>query len=154
METNAILQSAQNLLAPWTKKVTSPEDPRLDIAIEPESLVEAIRAMVRAGGWHLSAITGLDIVQTEENEGQIELLYHFCNEAAVVTLRLMVPYGLPEVPTICGVIPSANLYERELVEMLGVIVDGTPMRTMLLLPDDWPDWVYPLRKSFHGLGQE
>jgi Ni,Fe-hydrogenase III component G len=35
--------------------------------------------------------------------------------------------------------------------MFGVILEGMPMRDKLLLPDDWPDWVYPLRKSFKGL---
>jgi Ni,Fe-hydrogenase III component G len=52
------------------------------------------------------------------------------------------------VPSICGVIPSAGFFERELGEMLGVTVDGIPDASRLFLPDDWPDGVYPLRKEF------
>jgi NADH:ubiquinone oxidoreductase subunit C len=153
MDTNAILESAIPILAPWTKSIEAPEPARIDVYIEPEHVVPAVQAMVDAGNWHLSAITGLDMPQSATSEGMIELLYHFCRRAAIVSLRVQVPYGLPEVPTICGVIPSATLYERELVEMFGVIVRDTPIRTKLLLPDDWPDWVYPLRKSFTGLDQ-
>ncbi|NMC80497.1 MAG: hydrogenase large subunit, partial [Chloroflexi bacterium] len=48
-------------------------------------------------------------------------------------------------------IPSATLYERELMEMMGVQLVGTPSSDRLLLPDEWPENVFPLRKSFTGL---
>ena len=151
METSELLQSAQALLTPWTERVESPEEGRLDIYFSAEKIVDAVQTMVDAGGWHLSAMTGLDIPQSETSDGAIEILYHFCQNAAVVTLRVQAPYGLPEVPSICGIIPSVTLYERELIEMFGVIMVGTPDRARLLLSDDWPDYVYPLRKSFKGL---
>jgi len=152
MENTTFLETAQSLLAPWSERVAEPEPGRLDIYLPAEKIVEAVQALVTAGGWHLSAITGLDVPAAGETEdGQIELLYHFCQRAAVVTLRVAVPYGLPLAPSICGVIPSAVLYEREAIEMLGVILEGSPMRERLLLPDDWPDYVYPLRKAFKGI---
>jgi NADH:ubiquinone oxidoreductase subunit C len=155
MDTPALLQSAQGLLAPWIARIDEPETNRIDVYLEsPDQVPDAVRAMFEAGGWHLSAITGLDVPQTSTTEGAIDLIYHFCKRAAVVSLRVSLPYGLPEVPTICGIIPSAGLYEREAVEMLGVIVTDTPIRTKIILPDDWPDWVYPLRKSFTGLDQD
>lgn len=151
METSELLQSAQTLLLPWTERVETPEEGRADVYMATNKIVQAVQAIVDAGGWHLSAITGLDIPQSGTSDGAIEILYQFCQLAAVVTLRIQVPYGLPEAPSICGVIPSATLYEREMIEMFGVILEGTPVRARLLLSDDWPDWVYPLRKSFTGL---
>ena len=35
--------------------------------------------------------------------------------------------------------------------MFGVDLLGTPDSDHLLLPDEWPNGVYPLRKSFTGL---
>lgn len=152
MDTTTILESSKALLIPWTTRVEQPEPGRLDIYLPAEKIVEAVQAMVSAGGWHLSAITGMDIPETGEmTDGQIELLYQFCQRAAVVTLRIAVNYGMPMAPSICGVIPSAVLYEREAIEMFGVILEGSPMRERLLLSDDWPDYVYPLRKSFKGI---
>lgn len=154
MNTQEALQKSQSLLAAWSKKVNSPEPDRIDIYISAENLVEAVRTIFSSGGWYLAAITGVDAPRGPDEEDEIEVLYHFCHGAAIVTLRVLVPYGLPEVPTVCGVIPSATLYERELMEMFGVIVEGTPNRGKLLLPDDWPDFIYPLRKSFTGLDQD
>lgn len=151
METESLLKQTQDLIAPLATQFNTPEAGRIDAYLPVERIVEGVQMMVSAGGWHLSSMTGLDIPQTATDEGAIEILYQFCQGPAVMTLRIRAPYGLPEVPSICPVIPSATLYERELIEMFGVIFDGTPSRERLLLPDDWPDWVYPLRKSFKRL---
>jgi Ni,Fe-hydrogenase III component G len=72
----------------------------------------------------------------------------------VATLRVTVPYADPRVPSICPIVPTATLYERELQEMFGFVVEETPVPDRFVLPDDWPDGVYPLRKSFTGLGKQ
>ncbi len=154
MDIQTNLQFVQDLLHSWTDRTANPDPARLDVYTTPEKLVEAVQAIFAAGGWHLSAITGLDVSHEDAPGGAIEVLYHFCKGPAILTLRVNLPYDLPEVPSICGVIPSATMYERELIEMFGVIVVDTPDHSRLLLPDDWPDYVYPLRKSFKGLDQE
>ena len=80
----------------------------------------------------------------------LEALYHFCQGAAITTLRVSAPYSNPHIPSVCSLIPSATLYERELMELFGFVCDNTTDPTRLVLPDDWPDGVYPLRKSFTG----
>ena len=82
----------------------------------------------------------------------MEVLYQFCEGPAVTTLRVTVPYSKAVIPTVCGIIPSATLYEREIIEMFGITIEGTPNTDKLLLPDDWPDKVYPMRKEFTGFG--
>jgi Ni,Fe-hydrogenase III component G len=52
------------------------------------------------------------------------------------------------IPTVCNLIPSAIFFERELIEMFGITVEGTPNTDHLFLPDEWPEGVYPLRKDF------
>lgn len=151
MDTDLILQKAQELLTPLTDRFNTPENERMDAYLPVNRIFEGVQILVNAGGWHLASMTGLDMPQTETSEGAIEILYQFCQGPVVVTLRIQVPYGLPEAPSICPIIPSATLYERELIEMFGVIFEGTPSRSRLLLPDDWPDSVFPLRKSFKRL---
>lgn len=150
MDLPSILTTAQTALTPFSDVFINPEAKRLDIVLPAEKLTAAARALLDLG-FYLSAITGMDLPPTDQREGQIELLYHFCKGPAVVTLRVPVPYSLPNAPTLCNLIPSATLYERELIEMFGVHLEGTPSTAKLLLPDDWPDGVYPLRKSFTGL---
>ncbi|MEA4906937.1 MAG: NADH-quinone oxidoreductase subunit C [Chloroflexi bacterium] len=157
MDTGTLLTSAEKLLAPWTAQAGRPEDNRLDVYIAPQDLKPAVQALLEAHWGYLAAINGLDMPApaaeegAEPQEGRVEMLYHFCEGAAVVTLRLALPYSQAVLDSICDLIPSATLYEREMIEMLGVQLTGTPSQEHLLLPDDWPADVYPLRKSFTGL---
>jgi Ni,Fe-hydrogenase III component G len=174
METAILLQTAETLLKPWILASNNPDDSRLDVRVSPENLIPAIQSLLQGHWGYLSAITGLDHTgaatppseekqwaHLSENaeqsllhpEGTIEILYHFCQGAAIVTLRVSIPYDRPVISSICELVPPASLYERELMEMFGVVVEGTPSTEHLLLPDDWPANVYPLRKSFTGFSK-
>jgi Ni,Fe-hydrogenase III component G len=52
-----------------------------------------------------------------------------------------------EIETVTDIFPGAVLYERDLMEMLGVQVKGHPDPRRLFLPDDWPAGKFPLRKE-------
>jgi Ni,Fe-hydrogenase III component G len=80
----------------------------------------------------------------------MEVLYQFCEGAAVLTLRVMIDRESAVIPTVCCLIPSASFFERELGEMFGITIEGTPNTERLFLPDEWPVGVYPLRKDFQG----
>jgi formate hydrogenlyase subunit 5 len=49
---------------------------------------------------------------------------------------------------VCSSIPGATFFERELSEMFGITVVGTPNPDRLFLPDQWPTDAPPLRKDF------
>jgi Ni,Fe-hydrogenase III component G len=156
MEKTAKLQDFETILVSLTERFEWRDDVRLDVFLPSERLGEAVQLVLESGWKYLSAITGLDVAPLQEEgqeprEGAIEVLYHFIEKASVLTLRVHVPYIRAAIPTVCDQIPYATLYERELIEMLGVEITGTPSTDRLLLPDDWPDGVYPLRKSFKGL---
>lgn len=61
-------------------------------------------------------------------------------------IRTRVPRDAPVLPTATGVYRGANWHERETYEMFGVIFDGHPNLTPLLLPDGFEG--HPLRKEF------
>jgi Ni,Fe-hydrogenase III component G len=145
METEAILQKGVDLVGERATAKTTPEPNRVDLTVEPARFLEAARELTAARWGYLTAITGLD--RGVEN-GNLEVLYHFCRGPAVLTLRVPLPRAHPVVPSICGLIPAASMYERELIEMFGVTCEGTPDPSRLFLPDDWPAGVYPLRKDF------
>lgn len=170
MDAQQTLVTAETLLQPYTVGAAAHAPGRMDAVIHREQLPAAVSALVDAQWGYLAAITGLDHPWPKTAkpaakpgeaappahdgpvEDRLEALYHFVNGAAVATLRVSVPYHDARLPTICPIIPSATLYERELQEMFGIVVEGTPDPGRLLLPDDWPDGVYPLRKSFETTG--
>jgi Ni,Fe-hydrogenase III component G len=144
MSAASALQTAAQLTAAWANATTTPEANRVDVSVAPLDMHSAVAALHDAHWGYLATITGLDSPTTNE----IELLYHFCQDAAVLTLRVSVPRDDAQVPTICDILPSASLFEREVMEMFGVKIIDTPDTARLLLPDDWEEGVYPLRKEF------
>jgi Ni,Fe-hydrogenase III component G len=160
-----ILQAAQTVLQPWTVSTSTPEENRLDVVIDAKDIKAATKTILDNKLGYLAAITGLDdpeysMVESSNikfpipDKGQVEVLYHFCEGPVITTLRVLLPYDHAELDSICDFLPSASLYERETMELLGVNFIGTPSTDRLLLPDNWPDGVYPLRKAFTGLPNE
>jgi membrane-bound hydrogenase subunit beta len=92
----------------------------------------------------LCTITGLDLGPT------LGVVYHVARDSGIV-LNLMT--NLHKLgPIIASVTPyfaSAEIYEREMVDLLGVEVRGLPPGSRYPLPDDWPKEVYPLRKDWN-----
>ena len=140
------LQKAEQLLTVWNKEATHPEANRLDVSISAGNLRPAVTALHNAHWGYLSAITGLDLGPASD---QMEALYHFCNGAAITTLRICLPRTRDAaLPTIEDIIPPATFFERELHEMLGFKIKGAKSSDRLFIPDDWPEDVYPLRSDF------
>jgi Ni,Fe-hydrogenase III component G len=171
MDCTENLQLAERIVAPWNGAASYPSPERLDLAIQAEMLKPVVKALVEARWGYLAAITGLDRLapktlaqapdlppaQETQNDGVLEVLYHFCRGACILTLRVNVPYSVAQpavLPSICHLVPTATLFERELMEMFGIQLPGTTTTDKLLLPDDWPVGVFPLRKSFQGLNDE
>ncbi len=61
-------------------------------------------------------------------------------------IRVGVPNEDPSLPSISMVYPGANFYERETWDMFGIVFDGHPDLTRLLMPDEWDG--HPLRKDY------
>jgi Ni,Fe-hydrogenase III component G len=91
----------------------------------------------------LCTITGLDQGDT------LGVIYHLARESGVVlNLCSAVPKGNPVLQTVTGSFPAAELYEREMADLLGMKVEGLPQGPRYPLPDDWPQGEYPLRKDW------
>ncbi len=148
MSTEEILSLAEQVVKSWdwATEVSRPAPGRLDVNIKvtKELIPIMVGLRVKRLGY-LSAIVGIDL-GPEANE--MEVLYYCCPEAAVITLRVRIPRSHASLPSLCDIIPNAEVFERELREMFGVEITGLHTTEHLYLPDDWPDGVYPLRKDF------
>jgi NADH:ubiquinone oxidoreductase subunit C len=141
---HSALHQALTLLEPRALKITEPAAHRADVYLASGHLLPMVNSLRQARWGFLTAITGLDNVKANE----LEVLYHFVNGAANVNLRVRLPRHNASIPSVCELIPSATFFERELSEMFGVKVLGTPNPDRLFLPDEWPTDAPPLRKDF------
>ena len=88
--------------------------------------------------------TGLD------SEDCFEILYHFSNDetGCIVTVKAFIrDRENPSIESITSLVPGAEWIEREIYDILGIEIKNHPNMKRLVLADDWPEGVYPLRKD-------
>jgi len=91
--------------------------------------------------------TGID------SDDCFEILYHYsCDEISyVVTLKTYIrDRENPVTESIAPFLPAAEWIEREIHDLLGIEFRNHPDMRRLILADDWPEGVYPLRKEPNG----
>ena len=91
----------------------------------------------------LCTITGLD------NGATIGLIYHMARvDGITLSIQTEVPKENPVIQTMTKYFSCAEIYERELVDLLGARVEGLAEGERYPLPDNWPKGEYPLRKDW------
>jgi NADH-quinone oxidoreductase subunit C len=104
------------------------------------------------GGWQLIDLTGLDRLRLA-GEGSrfevvIQLLNHDTKQRQILHIQ---PEGdPPTLPSVATLWPTADFMERETFDMFGIVFDGHPNLTRILMPETWEG--HPLRKDY-GVGK-
>jgi NADH-quinone oxidoreductase subunit C len=63
-----------------------------------------------------------------------------------IRLEAAAPDADPHVPSVVSVWPTADFHEREVWDLFGVVFDGHPALTRIMMPDDWRG--HPQRKDY------
>jgi NADH-quinone oxidoreductase subunit C len=119
------------------------------IVLKPESLVAVCTYLQKRLQYNfLSTVTAVDWLDRVPRYDVVYQLLSLPNQCA---LRLKVRVGQPgeehpSVPTVTGVWPTANWYEREVYDLFGITFEGHPDLRRILMPMDWT--THPLRKDY------
>ena len=117
---------------------------RVYIEIRAEALVRIATYVFKDLKARFNITTGTD------RRDCMELLYHFTLEDIDLTIsfRVKLPKKDPQIDSLLPLMKGADWIEREIHELLGIRFKGHPNLAKLLLPDEWPDGVYPLRRDY------
>ena len=83
-------------------------------------------------------------------EDCFEVLYHYAYDklGLIITLKAFIrDRENPAIESISPISPAAEWIEREIHDILGIDITNHPNLRRLILADDWPEGVYPLRKE-------
>ncbi|MEN6311758.1 MAG: NADH-quinone oxidoreductase subunit C, partial [Acidobacteriota bacterium] len=127
------------------RKMESPSPARLFVDIDRRSLRGAAKALVGLGGRYMVGIGTDEIARN----GTLGLIHTFAFDAdhIAVVLRTAAPEADPVFDSVTPDIPSAGWSERECQDLLGMRFTGHPKPKRLVVADDWPAGIYPLRKE-------
>ena len=134
------------------------------VVVPPGALVDAARILRDTPELNFSFLAEMTAADYWPKDPRFEVVYHLANigvkdfpragaSGTAQRLRLKVRVsGLgpsstgAELPTIQGIWPNANWYEREVYDLFGVVFAGHPDLRRLLMPDDWEG--HPARKDY------
>jgi NADH-quinone oxidoreductase subunit C len=93
----------------------------------------------------LSSVDGVDYLG---NAKRLHAVYELRSLTYRRRIRLEVAVTVedPHVPSLTALYPTADWQERETWDMFGIIFDGHPALTRILMPDDWEG--HPQRKDY------
>lgn len=98
-------------------------------------------------------LVDLTAVDWPKREKRFDVVLNLYSFATNERLRLKAHAGENEpAPSVCEIWPAANWMERECYDMFGIVFEGHPNLTRILLPDEWQG--HPLRKDYDILKQD
>jgi NADH:ubiquinone oxidoreductase subunit C len=87
-----------------------------------------------------------------QNESRFEVVAQFLHrdKRERATVHVLAQGDPPAIPSITAMWPSADFMEREAFDLMGIVFDGHPNLTRIMLPEGWEG--HPLRKDY-GVGK-
>jgi NADH-quinone oxidoreductase subunit C len=140
-------EELNNKLAEIEDRLTGVErkaDNRIYLLCEAENSYAVNKFLFEDVGCRFVIATGID------SDHCFEVLYHFAYDqlGTVITLKAFIrDRDNPAIESITPFLPGAEWIEREIHDILGIDITNHPNLRRLILADDWPDGVYPMRKD-------
>jgi NADH-quinone oxidoreductase subunit C/D len=151
---NTIIQELQRTFGETavTPQATRDEIPTLWVAKDRVSdVLRHLKTGVDRPYRMLYDLTAIDERPRAHRQGQPDsrftVVYHLLSFDRNEDVRIKVPLteDSPSLPSMTGIWPSANWYEREAWDMFGIAFDGHPHLQRILMPPTWHG--HPLRKD-------
>jgi NADH-quinone oxidoreductase subunit C len=132
---------------------------QLVVHVDPEGYLALLRAL-RDDGYQMCVdLCGVDYlthsgrtlppgVTPQRFEVVVDLLSFV--DRRRIRVRAQVPESDSTLPSLFELYPGTEAQERETYDMFGIVFDGHPDMTRILMPDDWEG--HPLRKDY-GVGR-
>lgn len=139
-------------------EVTRQYEDQVTALVELNDLPEAVRFLYYDMGGYLSTMVPND----ERSINKHYALYYVISmeggkmfagdeiaqeEKCFITVKVLISPDSLTFPSVTPFVPACVWYEREAYDMFGLVAEGLPDKRRLVLSDDWPNDLFPLRKD-------
>lgn len=142
-----ILQELQRHLGEGVMEDTVVREGEVTVIVKREALTDVMRLLRDIGPFEM-LVDATAVDWLGKKEPRFEVVYHLLSLKGRLRLRIKVRVaeGDAWVPTVTGIYPSADPYEREIWDMFGIWIKGHPNLKRILTYEEFPG--HPLRKDF------
>ena len=117
--------------------------------VEREHLTELVRHLRDDALLRFEFCSSISGVHYPADTGrELHAVYHLASMTynRRIRVEVSVPDADPHIPSLVAIYPTNDWHERETFDMFGIVFDGHPALTRVLMPDDWPG--HPQRKDY------
>ncbi len=118
---------------------------RIFVDLKREALVTAAAGLMNRGARYQVGV-GYDARKSGPGFALVHT-FAFDKDSLLVAIRTFAPGDDPEFDSLTPFIPGAGWSEREYQDLLGLKFRNNPNSKRLVLSDDWPTGIYPLRQE-------
>ncbi|MCU0902188.1 MAG: NADH-quinone oxidoreductase subunit C [Cypionkella sp.] len=123
----------------------------LTVVTTQSGLLKLVRHLQQDENLRFSTLVDMTGIDHPGRKRRFDLVYHFLSMYRNHRIRLKVEVGEQDiVPSITGIFPAANWFEREVFDMFGILFSGHPDLRRILT--DYGFRGHPLRKDFPTTG--
>ena len=120
---------------------------QITITVKLNALPEAVAYLYyQRGGW-ISVVVGNDERSINGTFGLYYVLSMEGEDKCYCVVHAEVPEERQKFPSVASQVPACGWGEREIRDMYGLQPIGLADERRLVLPDDWPEGLHPLRKD-------
>jgi NADH-quinone oxidoreductase subunit C len=143
-----LLRGEIDVDAPGAVVASSYEKERAALIVDPARIRDVLAWLRDTPGQGYRFLSSLHVADYLPAEPRFGVHYEVLNRDRVERLRVkaMLPSEGPEIDSVTDLFPTANFQEREAFDFFGVIFNGHPELTRILLPEDYVGW--PQRRDF------
>ncbi|UCE99355.1 MAG: NADH-quinone oxidoreductase subunit C [Planctomycetota bacterium] len=117
------------------------------VRVVPDTLVPLIRFLSKTLSPRFLINAGTDLVR-QDGKYLVSYIFSFDSDKIFLCIEVAVDAAAPDIDSITPIIAGANWSERETRDLLGINLRNHPDPRRLVLADDWPQGLYPLRRDF------
>ncbi|MDX2976001.1 NADH-quinone oxidoreductase subunit C [Streptomyces microflavus] len=139
----------QDLLPEHAIERTVVDRDELTFHIAREHLVQVARTLRDDPALRFELCTGVSGVHFLGDKGrELHAVYHLrsLTHGRIIRLEVSAPDSDPHIPSLVEVYPTNDWHEREAYDFFGIVFDGHPALTRIMMPDDWQG--FPQRKDY------
>jgi NADH-quinone oxidoreductase subunit C len=122
----------------------------LTLEVARDHIAEVAQALRDDPDLRFELCMGVSGVHWPEDAGrELHAVYHLrsvTHGGRYLRMEATCPDDDPHVPSLTAVYPAVDWHERETYDMFGIVFDGHPALTRILMPDDWVG--HPQRKDY------
>jgi NADH-quinone oxidoreductase subunit C len=137
---------------PGAVTATSFDRGQAALLADPARILDVLTWLRDAPGQRYTFLSSLHVADYLPSEPRFGVHYELLNRNRRERIRVKAMLGdpgegaLPQIDSCVSLFPTANFQEREAFDFFGIVFEGHPELTRILLPEDYVGW--PQRRDF------